>query len=167
MPTYQYWALAVMVAGVALSTPGFAVAAKAPEVITFEQVSPAEIAQIVAGWHDKFEAGEVLLNARKADAYEDELKALMDKLVGIENWDGFNAQARVDLANDYEALRAQTDRGEAAGNRRICSFEKRRGSNMRTTVCVTAAEQKRIDALNKSVLDDIGRNGRRETIPGR
>jgi hypothetical protein len=138
----------------------------APKVISFSDATPADVAVIVQGWQEKFEKGDVLLNGKKATAYENDVAKLLAELDQLESWSGLNDQQKTKIANQYEELRAQTDGGIAAGNRRICSVEKRVGSNMRSTVCVTAADQARRDKLNQSVLSDIERNGRRQHVGG-
>jgi hypothetical protein len=138
----------------------------APNSVTFETITPAELALVVAGWQEKYDNSDIIIKGKKGQAYQADLTKLLQQLQVLENWDGLNKDERVKLGNIYENLRAQTDGGEASANQRRCNMERRAGSNIRKMVCVTAAEQARADKLNRSVLSDIERNGRRRAIGG-
>jgi hypothetical protein len=144
---------------------GHALAAnEVPNSVTFESITPAELALVVSGWQEKYDNSDIIIKGAKGKTYQSDLTKLLDQLQSLENWDSLNKDERVKLGNSYENLRAQTDGGEASANQRRCTMERRAGSNLRKMVCITAAEQARADKLNQSVLSDIERNGRRQHV---
>jgi hypothetical protein len=144
---------------------GCAIAAdKVPDSVTFESITPAELALVVAGWQDKYDNSDIIIKGTKAKAYQADLSKLLEQLQELDSWEGLNKDERVKLANLYEDLRARTDGGEATANQRRCTMERRAGSNLRKMICVTVAEQARADKLNQAALSDIERNGRRRHI---
>jgi hypothetical protein len=147
-------------------TFAFAMMGAAPKSISLESSAPSDLLQIVEGWRSLHESGEVLLTAKEQKTYENELETLTDYLNSRDSWEGMTEKERIAFVNRYEKLRAMTDGGEARGNRRVCTRERRPGSNFKHTVCVTAAEQARIDKLNRAALSDIERNGRRQSVSG-
>jgi hypothetical protein len=141
--------------------------ANPPATLTLEKSSPEEILQIVKKWQALYESGEVLLKNKEVQNYEAELTNMVEFLSARDSWADLNQKDQIKFVNRYEQLRALTDGGEARGNRRICTRERRRGSNLKTTICVSAAEQARIDKMNSAALSDIERNGRREHVSER
>ena len=132
-----------------------------PKQLQFSEVKPADLAVIVEGWREKFQSSDVLIRGAKAKQYVADVEKLLERLDALESWDGLSEAKRIEIANSYEELRAQTDGGLAAGTQRKCSQEKRLGSNLRTMICVTAAEQARRDKANELMIGDVNRNGRR------
>ena len=135
----------------------------APVQIELNRTTPEELLTIVQGWQGKFEDGNVLLDRNEEKTYSARLLALQEKINAIDDFAALPKAQKIALTNEYEALRAQTDGGEARGNRKVCQREKPIGSNRFVLVCITAAHQKRMDKLNQAVLSDIERNGRRHT----
>jgi hypothetical protein len=111
---------------------GQALAAKeAPNSVTFESISPAELALVVAGWQEKYDNSDIIIKGAKGKTYQADLTKLLDQLQSLENWGSLNKDERVKLGNSYESLRAQTDGGEASANQRRCSMERRGASASR------------------------------------
>lgn len=137
-----------------------------PKQLQFSEIKPTDLAVIVEGWQEKFQNSDVLIKGAKAKKYAADVSALLERLDTLESWDGLKESERIDIANTYERLRVETDGGIAAGTQRKCSQEKRVGSNLRTMVCVTAAEQARRDKANELIMGDINRNGRRQETGG-
>lgn len=155
--------LALVFAGTGHAAPKLSAG---PKELQFSEVKPADLAVIVEGWREKFQSSDVLIKGAKAKTYAAEVDQFLKQLDELESWDGLSESKRIEIANSYEQLRAQTDGGLAAGTQRKCSQEKRLGSNLRTTVCVTAAEQARRDKANLQIMGDINRNGRRQETGG-
>ncbi len=139
---------------------------KPAQVLDFEQTTPHQLTEILVGWREKYEAGDVLLKSKETKTYEALLRNLEHELSKRETWQGLPKDKSVEVVNMYEKLRVLTDGGMTRGSRRICSFDKRRGSNLRQRVCITAAEQARIEKISKAVMYDIERNGRRKEVGG-
>lgn len=155
--------LALVLAGTVYAAPKLSAG---PKELQFSEVKPADLAVIVEGWREKFQSSDVLIKGAKAKKYAADIDQLLEQLDELESWDGLSESKRIEIANSYEQLRAQTDGGLAAGTQRKCSQEKRLGSNLRTMVCVTAAEQARRDKANLQIMGDINRNGRRQETGG-
>ena len=154
-------ALCLVAALCASAKPG-----ASPASVDLTQITPAQLAVTVDGWQDKFDHGDVVLAVFREKSYVADLAKLQTQLSTLESWEHLDPAQRLKLVNLYESLRARTEGGEAAGNQRRCSEERKPGSHLRSIVCVTAAEQRRADKLNSAAMSDIERNGRRMEVRG-
>jgi hypothetical protein len=131
------------------------------ETLSLSSVSPDTVLSTIKTWQALYAEGEILMDAKAAARYEKDLSEMADFLEGRSDWMGLNEERRIEFVNDYENLRGLTEGGESRGNRKICTRERRQGSNLKQTVCITAAERARIEKRNREVMSDIERNGRR------
>lgn len=121
------------------------------EPLKLSETEPSELLEIVESWQSKYDSGVVLLNKSELHTYEADLARLKSLLQETQSWEELPQEQTARFVNLYESLRALTDGGEASGNRKICAFGRRLGSNLRQTVCVTASEQARIDKRNQAI----------------
>jgi hypothetical protein len=129
----------------ALTASPYAAAAQ----ISLEDTSPVQLIERVEKMRSSAAAQR---NERAKKAFTADLERLMDTLRSTPDFAALDDQGRIDIANQYESLRARADGGTAKRDRRICKREMRVGSHMGTTVCRTQAE---IDRERESSNDSM------------
>ncbi len=87
------------------------------------------------------------VNRKRAKALVATLNA---RLAAITHWNQLGAKARMLLSNEFETLRTLTETQSSDSERVICTRQRRSGTNLTQTVCLTAVQRETTQALSRA-----------------